>query len=240
MKITLLGTGDAIGTPKVNCSCPRCSHAVRFGIQRLRTSLLVEGDGEYVLVDTSPDLRQQLLLNGSPHISAVIWTHGHYDHFMGFGEFYRVQKIPDVFAAPPVMDYCSGIFGFLSFVRHYQKPYRPFSLAGLTFTLAEVNHPPVYTCGLLIEGEGYRVGFTSDTRIDLPERTMELFRGVDLLLIDALVPPEYHIEKHMNYRDALDLAETLEVKDFRCVHISHNMPWDLPNLGTDGESFCFP
>jgi phosphoribosyl 1,2-cyclic phosphate phosphodiesterase len=240
MKITLLGTGDAIGTPKVNCSCPRCSHALRFGLQRLRTSLLVEGKGGHILVDSSPDLRQQLLLNGSPHISAVIWTHGHYDHFMGFGEFYRVQKVPDVFAAPPVMEYCGGIFGFLSFMRHYQEPYQPFSLAGLTFTLVEVNHPPAYTCGLLIEGDGFRVGFTSDTRIDLPERTLDLLEGVDLLLVDALVPPEYHIDKHMNYQDALELAKTLKVKDYRCVHISHNMPWDLPNLGVDGESFCFP
>ena len=240
MKLTLLGTGDAIGTPKVDCACPRCSHALRFGIQRLRTSLLIEGTGGNVLVDSSPDLRQQLLLNGSPRISAVIWTHGHYDHFMGFGEFYRVQKIPDVYAAPPVMDYCGGIFGFLSFRRHSQEPYRPFSLFGLTFTLVEVNHPPAYTCGLVIEGAGYRVGFTSDTRIDLPDRTFDLLKGVDLLLVDALVPPEYHIDKHMNYQDARELAENLGVKDYRCVHISHNMPWDLPNLGTDGETFCFP
>ena len=100
MKITLLGTGDAIGTPKVGCDCPQCTHAKNNGSMRLRTSLLVENAGKHILVDSSPDLRQQLLLNGSPHIDAVLWTHGHYDHFIGFGEFYRVQKIPPVFAAP--------------------------------------------------------------------------------------------------------------------------------------------
>ncbi len=115
MKITLLGTGDAIGTPKVGCNCPQCSHAKKTGTMRLRTSLLVENEGRHILIDSSPDLRQQLLLNGSPHIDAVIWTHGHYDHFIGFGEFYRVQEIPPVFAAPQVLNYCAEIFRFLTF-----------------------------------------------------------------------------------------------------------------------------
>ena len=93
MKFTLLGTGDAIGTPKIGCDCPQCTHARETGTL-LRTSILIEHDDRHILVDSSPDLRQQLLRYGSPHIDAVIWTHGHYDHFMGFGEFYRVQKIP--------------------------------------------------------------------------------------------------------------------------------------------------
>src|SRR5512136_3458995 len=103
MKITLLGTGDAIGTPKVGCTCPQCIQADKTGSMRLRTSLLVENNGRHLLVDSSPDLRQQLLRHGSPHIDAVIWTHGHYDHFMGFGEFYRVQTMPEVYAAPNVL-----------------------------------------------------------------------------------------------------------------------------------------
>src|SRR5665647_619695 len=90
MKITLLGTGDAIGTPKVGCTCPQCTHAKKTGAMRLRTSLLIENEERHILIDSSPDLRQQLLLHGSPHIDAVIWTHGHYDHFIGFGEFYRI------------------------------------------------------------------------------------------------------------------------------------------------------
>ena len=56
MKITLLGTGDAIGTPKVGCDCPQCSHAKNNGSMRLRTSLLVENAGKHILVDSSPDL----------------------------------------------------------------------------------------------------------------------------------------------------------------------------------------
>jgi len=240
MRITLLGTGDAIGTPKVGCTCPQCTHAMVSGTARLRTSLLIENKGRHLLIDSSPDLRQQLLRAGSPHIDAVIWTHGHYDHFMGFGEFYRVQHIPPVFAPSPVLHYCAGIFRFLTFDKGVIEPYEPFELFGMTITLFLVRHPPAFTCGILIESEGFRVGYTSDTNIDIPPKSLDLLNNLDLLLLDALAPSNITIHKHMNYLDACTLASRLKPKEFRCVHQSHLLPWGLPHLGTDGEIFEFP
>ena len=237
MKITLLGTGDAIGTPKVGCDCPQCSHAKVTGTTRLRTSLLVESGGRNLLIDSSPDLRQQLLLHGSPHIDAVIWTHGHYDHFIGFGEFYRIQDIPPVFAAQPVLNYCAEIFRFLTFDKGAIQPYESFDIFGITITPFMVKHPPAFTCGMLFESEGSRVGFTSDTNIDIPQKSLDLLTDLDLLIVDAIVPSSITIHKHMNYLDACTLAGRLAPKDFRCVHQSHLLPWGLPHLGTDGETF---
>jgi phosphoribosyl 1,2-cyclic phosphate phosphodiesterase len=239
MKITLLGTGDAIGTPKVACDCPQCSHAKTTGATRLRTSLLIENDGKHILIDSSPDLRQQLLRFGSPHIDAVIWTHGHYDHFIGFGEFYRVQQIPPVFAAPQVLGYCSEYFKFLSFEKCAVNPYTSFELFGVKITPFLVNHPPALTCGMLVETENSRIGFTSDTNSHIPENSLDLLSDLDLLLLDALVPSRIMISKHMNYVDACALADRLAPVDFRCVHMSHMMPWDLPHCGADGETFEF-
>ena len=239
MKITLLGTGDAIGTPKVGCNCPQCTHARKTGAMRLRTSLLVENGGRHILIDSSPDLRQQLLLQGSPHIDAVIWTHGHYDHFIGFGEFYRVQKIPPVFAAPPVLNYCAETFRFLTFDKGEIQPYEPFEIFGMTITLFMVKHPPAYTCGIVFENEGSRVGFTSDTNIDIPQQSLDLLTNLDLLLLDALVPSDIRIPKHMNYLDACTLAQRLDPDEYRCVHLSHLIPWELPHLGVDGDVFEF-
>jgi phosphoribosyl 1,2-cyclic phosphate phosphodiesterase len=239
MKLTLLGTGDAIGTPKVGCDCPQCSHAQKNGATRLRTSLLIENEGKRILIDSSPDLRQQLLRSGSPHIDAVIWTHGHYDHFIGFGEFYRVQHIPPVFAAPQVLSYCSEFFEFLPFEKCAIDPYRPFSLFGITITPFMVNHPPAFTCGMLFETENSRIGFTSDTNRDIPKRSLDILSNLDLLLLDALVPSRVKIPKHMNYLDACALAEQLAPGDFRCVHMSHMIPWDLPHCGSDGDTFKF-
>jgi phosphoribosyl 1,2-cyclic phosphate phosphodiesterase len=239
MKITLIGTGDAIGTPKIGCSCPQCTRAQEEGISRLRTSLLIENCGRNILIDSSPDLRQQLLKNGSPKIDAVIWTHGHYDHFIGFGDFYRVQDIPPVYAAPPVLSYCAGLFRFLQFEEHPVNPYEPFDLFGLTITLFLVRHPPAYTCGMLIEANGKKIAFTSDTNADIPQKSLDLIQSCDLLLADALVPSGIRIPKHMNYLDACTLAQSLDASVFRCVHASHLIPWDLPHIGRDGETFEF-
>jgi len=239
MKITLLGTGDAIGTPKVGCSCPQCTHAKKTGAMRLRTSLLVENEGRHLLIDTSPDLRQQLLLYGSPHIDAVLWTHGHYDHFIGFGEFYRVQKIPPVFAAPPVLRYCAETFRFLTFDKGEIQPYEPFEIFGINITLFMVKHPPAYTCGIVFENAGSKIGFTSDTNTDIPQQSLDLLTGLDLLLVDALVPSDIRIHKHMNYLDACTLAHSLKPEEYRCVHLSHLIPWELPHLGKDGDVFEF-
>jgi phosphoribosyl 1,2-cyclic phosphate phosphodiesterase len=239
MRLTLLGTGDAIGTPKVNCTCTQCSDAIATGAARLRTSLLIENAGKHILIDSSPDLRQQLLRYGSPHIDAVIWTHGHYDHFIGFGEFYRVQSIPPVYAAPPVLNYCAETFRFLSFEKYPVDPYTPFDLFGITITPFMVEHPPAYTCGLLFETGTSRVAYTSDTNRNIPKESLDLLSDLDLLLMDAIVPPGITIQKHMNYHDACSLAQRLRPKDFRCVHISHLMPCKLPHLGRDGETFEF-
>ncbi len=240
MKITLLGTGDAIGTPRVGCSCPQCSRAKDTGAMRLRTSLLLENEGRHILIDTSPDLRQQLLLHGSPHIDAVIWTHGHYDHFIGFGEFYRVQNIPPVFAAPPVLNYCAEIFRFLSFDKCAIEPYVPVDIFGITITPFIVKHPPAFTCGMLFETGESRVAYTSDTNSNIPRESLDLLTGLDFLFLDALVPSAFSIHKHMNYLDACNLAEKLAPKNFRCVHMSHHIPWDLPHTGKDGDIFYFP
>jgi phosphoribosyl 1,2-cyclic phosphate phosphodiesterase len=94
---------------------------------------------------------------------------------------------------------------------------------------------------LLFDTGKSRVGFTSDTNIDIPQRSLDLLGNLDLLLLDALVPSTITtIHKHMNYLDACTLADRLKPKDFRCVHQSHLLPWDLPHLGIDGDIFEFP
>ncbi|MEM4702849.1 MAG: MBL fold metallo-hydrolase, partial [Archaeoglobaceae archaeon] len=78
--IKLLGTGDSPGTPILNCHCKTCEDARKRGWERRRFSILVKNGEKVVLIDTSPDLRRQLLDNGVEKVDAVIWTHSHFDH----------------------------------------------------------------------------------------------------------------------------------------------------------------
>ena len=247
MRVTVLGTGDVVGTPKVGCDCPVCRTAREQCLQRLRTSVLVERNGKHLLIDTGPDLRLQLLAAGSPHIDAVIWTHGHYDHFMGFGDFYRVQReVIRVFGAPEVLAYCGGIF---SFMRHEEVPvvpYEPFEVCGMQVTLFPVVHDtPTY--GVRIVADGAVFVYSCDTTDTLTERTLAVMKDADLLLLDGIFPADVHISKHMNVAEAEQLARRLSPKEFWCVHMSHKIPWeyrfgarDMQSwvlCGADGDTF---
>ena len=108
-----------------------------------------------------------------------------------------------------------------------------------TITPFLVKHPPAYTCGMLIECNGSRIGFTSDTNADIPKKSLDLLYDLDLLLVDALVPSDIRIHKHMNYLDACTLAQNLKTRKLRCVHASHLISWDFPNVGRDRETFEF-
>lgn len=225
MRVTLLGTGDAIGTPKIGCKCPACFDALNGGLsRRMRFSVLLESDEGKVLVDTSPDLRWQLLKRDISKVDAVIWTHAHYDHYAGFGDFHRVQRHVPVYATKQTMDYILNYLYFLHPERHDVAVNEQFDLAGMEFTLFLVNHPPVETAGVLVREGGKMVAITSDTNKDIPEESMDLISGADLLLADAIMPPSYKLNKHMNAEEAICLANLLKARTTWLTHISHLFP----------------
>lgn len=226
MIITLLGTGDAIGTPKIGCKCPACQDALEGGrSRRLRFSVLVESKNGKVLIDTSPDLRWQLIRRGISKVDGVIWTHAHYDHYAGFGDFYRVQNHVNVYGLKDTMDYITNYLYFLKPARHDVVVGVPFHLAGMKFTLFEVNHPPLAeSVGVLVQNGEKRVVITGDTNENIPEESLDLMKGADLLIADGIAPPGYHLKKHMNADEAVRLGERLGAKDLKLTHISHLFP----------------
>lgn len=244
MKLTLLGTGDAVGTPKIGCNCPTCEDARLGGkSQRLRFSILVESDIGKILIDTSPDLRQQFLRQNLSCIDAVIWTHGHYDHYSGFGEFYRVQNKVNVYGIIETIDYINKYVSFLKPRYHYVKLREPFELIGLQFTLFKVDHPPIeIPIGIVIREKDTKVVVTGDTGLEIPETSLELMKDPNLLIADAIVPPHIHIKKHMNSKEAMALAEKLNAKKVVLTHLSHLFrPHHIESifwpLGYDGQVF---
>jgi phosphoribosyl 1,2-cyclic phosphate phosphodiesterase len=246
MKITLLGTGDAVGTPKLGCSCPTCLDAHAGGkSRRLRFSILVESDNGRLLIDTSPDLRWQLLKKGISRVDGVIWTHPHYDHYAGFGDFYRVQNDVNVYGLTRTLDYIMNYLSFMKPRRHDVNFYEPFELIGLSITMLEVTHPPVEeSAGVLLTFGDRKIVITGDTTRNIPSKSLNLMFRPDLLIADAIIPPRGTIPKHMNAGEAMDLASELQAKTVVLTHMSHIFPphdeavkqWPL---GYDGMEFEF-
>ena len=85
MRVTFLGTGTSTGVPVIGCHCRVCTSTHPYN-QRLRQSVLIEANGLYGLIDTTPDLRLQLLRHPIPRLDYILYTHSHSDHLMGLDD----------------------------------------------------------------------------------------------------------------------------------------------------------
>src|ERR1035438_4951673 len=85
VKITVLGSGTSMGVPTLGCHCRVCSSKDARD-NRLRPSLLISRFNQNVVIDTTPDFRQQALRAGLERLDAILLTHGHADHVLGFDD----------------------------------------------------------------------------------------------------------------------------------------------------------
>jgi len=201
MRVTLLGTGDTAGTPVPRCDCATCERARGLGVQRTRFSVHVRNPrtGESLLVDASPDLREQFLTRDVSLPDAVVLTHVHFDHLDGLGNAYRLfpRGSTPVYAAnevDPVTD--RSVAGTVRERYDYldavtvepREPYERFEACGLRVELVPVDHPPMVCYGVAVTDPetGRTLAITGDTSWAIPERSREALAGADLLLADGI------------------------------------------------------
>ncbi len=258
MRVTLLGTGDTTGTPTVGCACDTCELARERGIQRSRFSVHVQNErtAESILIDLSPDFRQQFLQWDVPLPDAAVITHIHFDHLDGLGNAYRVFDSLPVYAADEV-DPATGesVADTIREKYHYLDrvsvcdvtPFEPVVVCGLELTLVPVVHPPLLCFGLsIVDPEtGTKVSLSGDTSYGISERSRSVLADPDLLLADGIVPAslcKHHPiggkdhdcngvartfgTKHMTREGALALADDLNAAVTRLVHTAHFYPAD--------------
>src|SRR5437763_14856484 len=104
MIVTFLGTGTSTGVPVVGCSCRVCTSDDPRN-KRLRQSVKVEANGRFFLIDTTPDLRAQLLRDPIPRLDFILFTHSHSAHLMGLDDIrpfnFRQRETSHAFASAP-------------------------------------------------------------------------------------------------------------------------------------------
>src|ERR1043165_801187 len=96
--LTVLGSGTSMGVPTVGCRCAVCTSPDPHD-RRTRPSILVEYGEHRVLIDSTPDFREQAIREGIRQLDAVLYTHAHADHILGLDDvrplsFHRPEKIP--------------------------------------------------------------------------------------------------------------------------------------------------
>ena len=90
MKVTILGCGSSGGVPLIGNNWGNCDPANPYN-RRMRPSILIENNDDTILIDTSPDMRQQLLACNLQKLTAVIYTHSHADHCHGIDDLRSVN-----------------------------------------------------------------------------------------------------------------------------------------------------
>ena len=229
LKIVVLGSGTSVGIPMVGCRCAVCrSDDPRD--KRLRPSILVQYSGRNILVDTTPDLRSQLLRAGVDHLDAVLYTHAHADHLMGLDDvrpfnMLHGATIP-VYGAPETLAAIRRCFSYIFDGGEKESSVPQLALHSITeepFDLFGLNVTPVPVLHGKQLIHGFRFGdaaYITD-QSEIPSGSMGLLRGLDVLFLDAL-RHRYH-PTHSTVSHALSYVEKLVPSRALFTHMCHDL-----------------
>ncbi len=233
MRVTILGSGGAAGVPAVGSGWGACD-PLEPRNNRRRPSILVEEGNTRLLVDTSPDLRAQLLDAGVNKVDAVLYTHEHADHLHGIDDLREVNRamkaaLP-IWASEGVLATIRERFGYVleplspdasSIYKPLLLPNAiegPFAVGPITVIPFDQDH-----------GYGRSLGFRfgpvaySTDAVQLPEAAFAAMKGVQLLVVGCLV--DYPHPTHADLDKAVGWIERIAPKQAVLTHMGPRLDY---------------
>lgn len=229
--LTFLGTGDAMGVPRVYCDCDVCTEARDTGVnRRLRSSVMVDCGETSFMIDCGPDWRVMMERLGKRKMSDMLITHAHFDHIGGLPEWSdacRWQREKGRLYAPSeVLDQIMRQYPWLSRQMEMTAVNDGITLGGWEICCWKVNHGQNgYSYAYRFQKDGYIWVYNSDS-INLSPAEKEPLKGVDLLVLGTSFVHETADFESRSVYDMKEAAELIsEVKPGQTVytHMSHDV-----------------
>ena len=229
-QLVFLGTGTSVGVPVVGCVCPTCRSG-DLRDSRTRTSVVMGLPGGTLLIDTTPDLRTQLIRERIERVDAVLYTHDHVDHVYGLDDLrpicfaarrpipllceerveLRIRKAFDyAFSTDPPTG------GGVPKVVLERIGLASFDLLGQRVVPLRLQHGPSDVLGFRFGN----VAYCTDTNC-IPDETWPLLEGLDTLILDCL-RPERH-STHFSLEESLSVAARVNARRTLLVHMGHEL-----------------
>ena len=258
-RLIFLGSGTSTGVPVLGCDCQVCTSDDPRN-WRTRPSVLFQFPAGNLLIDTTPEMRIQLLREHIRFVHAIAFTHAHADHLFGLDDARLFPKylhgpVP-IYCEPQVEQSIRNVFHY-AFAEWTTKlpphtvgvpkmqfwpiaPGVPVEVLGQTLLPIRLEHGKGKVLGFRVGDLAY---CTDVSRI--PDESWPLLEGLDVLILDAL-RHEPH-PTHFDLNQALATAERLRPRRTYLTHLSHGFDHgptesDLPpgvNLAYDGLALDF-
>ncbi len=233
MRVTILGCGSSTGVPRIGDDWGACDPAEPRN-RRRRCSILVEEGERRVLIDTSPDLREQLLAAGVGELDAVVYSHEHADQVAGIDDLrviaLRMRRRVQVYGDTRTLGVLQRRYDYI-FKQPPGSGYPPIAEAHVfdgPFNAGGIDFVPFRQRHGEIESVGFRFGafaYANDVN-ELPEAAFEALDGTEVFIVDAL---QYRPHpSHANVETALGWIE--RVKPKRAVLTNMHIDLDYRTL----------
>lgn len=195
MRVRILGCGTSSGVPRIGNDWGDCDPADPRN-RRSRASIIVETDATRILIDTGPDLREQLLAAEVADIDAVIWTHDHADHCHGIDDlrqlFHARGRPVQAYARPETRAVLAERFAYAFAGRDGYPPIADcmdlpirLTVGDMQITTVDQPHGSISSVGIKIENGGRSVIYATDFN-EMTADMATLYGDADVWVVDAL------------------------------------------------------
>ena len=233
VEVTFLGTGTSHGIPVIGCQCHVCLSPDSRD-KRLRCAIQVRTPEMVIQVDTPPDFRTQCLRGAVTRIDAVIYTHSHTDHILGFDDLRRFCELENksmpIYAAERTLNDLRRVFQYAFGGEYRLSGYirpepivinGPFRLGETEIIPFDLPHGRTMTTGLIFRRAGRKLlAYFTDCK-EVSQEAEEAARGVDTLVVDALRHASHMT--HMSLTEAIAVSMRIAPRTTYFTHMCHDL-----------------